>query len=396
MPGVYFRAMQIILVLLCVLALAVILRAVKSSNSAGTSSDIEPLSPLELRQTSNDLSREKFHEKALQEAQHASHEPALTKEIGCPNVRIKSTPETQSNLASWLPEEFVVLDLETTGLSPVTDEIIEIGAIRFRIGAETHATFQSLVKPEKAISQTISRLTGITQQMVKNDGLPAAEALEEFTTFIGELPLVTFNAPFDMGFLWNAGKKHGMVIKNRYACALQMSRRAWPELPSHRLADLAKIASLPDDDTHRALGDSTRALHIFAAAVSKIGLKVRWEYYPLDWHLMVEYNKVRDANLSFCAQTRPLESRDISLAISRYAEAMARMYEYEGAVDGRYANAQILDRLTLCLWKTGQYSELVESIEKFVRTFPDVESSLMTAVLKRKERAVSKIEHAAN
>ena len=83
-------------------------------------------------------------------------------------------------------------------------------------------------------------------------------------------------------------------------------------------------------------------------------------------------------------------------AISRYAEAMARMYDYEGTLDGRYANAQILDRLTLCLWKTDRYSELIDSVEKFVRTFPDVESSLMAAVLKRKERALCKIEKAAD
>ncbi len=388
--------MQIILVVLCVLALAAILRVVISGNSAATSADVEPLSPLELRQTSKDPYQERFHEKAVREAERASYAPALHRTNRSLNAQTKATPEAPLELASLLPGKFVVLDLETTGLSPEKDEIIEIGAIRFSLGAETHPTFQSFVKPDNAISQTITKLTGITQLMVENDGLSATEALEEFSAFIGELPLVTFNAPFDMGFLWNTGKRHGIAIKNRYTCALQLSRRAWPELPSHRLADLAKIANLPDDDTHRALGDSKRALYIFAAAVSKIGQKVCWEYYPLDWRVSDEYNKARNANLAFCAQIRPLESSDPMQAISRYAEAMARMYDYEGTLDGRYANAQILDRLTLCLWKTDRYSELIDSVEKFVRTFPDVESSLMAAVLKRKERALCKIEKAAD
>jgi len=78
-----------------------------------------------------------------------------------------------------------------------------------------------------------------------------------------------------MGFLWNAAKRQGLAIENRYACALKLARRAWPGLPSYRLADLAKIGNLSDDDTHRALGDCKRAVIIFASAVSQIGEEIR-------------------------------------------------------------------------------------------------------------------------
>ena len=72
----------------------------------------------------------------------------------------------------------------------------------------------------------------------------------------------------------------GFSIYNRYACALQMARRAWPTLPSHRLVDLARVRKLPEDDTHRALGDCTRALLIFEAAVPLCGGRIEWTIPP--------------------------------------------------------------------------------------------------------------------
>jgi hypothetical protein len=116
--------------------------------------------------------------------------------------------------------------------------------------------------------------------MVDCDGRRLNDVLTDFIGFIEDLPLVTFNAPFDMGFLQNAAKRHGFAINNPYTCALQMARRAWPELPSHRLADIARIRNLPDDDTHRALGDCERALLIFTAAASTHGKKIRWTTPP--------------------------------------------------------------------------------------------------------------------
>jgi hypothetical protein len=118
---------------------------------------------------------------------------------------------------------------------------------------------------------------------------------------------------------------------------------------------------------------------------------VRWEYHPLDWREAVQYNKKRDVNRAFCAETRPLETTNLTLAVSRYAEAIERMYEYEADVDGRYADASILDRFTLCLWKAERYGELVNAVDRFTGTFADINSSLMMGVLKRRARAEGKL-----
>lgn len=290
-----------------------------------------------------------------------------------------------------LPEHFVFLDLETTGLSPDVDEIIEIGAIRFNRDGLYHATFSTLVKPEKLIPSRITEITGITQLMINESGIPLAEALSGFVEFIGDLPLVTFNAAFDMGFLWNAAKQQGFAIENRYACALQLSRRAWPGLPSHRLVDLAKIGNLSDEDTHRALGDCKRAAIIFASAVGTIGEQIRWSYRQRDWREYVQYHAARDPNRAFVSETRPLEVSDPTQAVIRYTEAMGRMYEYEKLIGGCAGDDHILDRLTLCLWRLGRYQELIDCVEIFKGRFPEVKSSLMAGIVRRQEKAACKV-----
>ena len=113
----------------------------------------------------------------------------------------KGKPKLQQVPTDLLPDTFIVLDLETTGLNATKHEIIEVAAIRFKKGTNTHNTFQSLVKPKRAIPQKITELTGITQAMVESEGKPIKEVLEDFSTFVGGLRLVTFNAEFDMAFL---------------------------------------------------------------------------------------------------------------------------------------------------------------------------------------------------
>lgn len=193
-----------------------------------------------------------------------------------PDVSIAFLQRETVDLSKLLPLQFVVLDLETTGLSPHHDEIIEIGAILVTIDSDNHTGFQTLVMPERKVPRRITKITGITQDMVNSEGLQLEDALAQFMEFIGDLPLVTFNAEFDMGFLHNAAKKHGKVINNRYTCALKRARRAWPGLRSYRLVDLAKMGKLSDEDTHRALGDCKRTMIVFTAATSTLGQKVRW------------------------------------------------------------------------------------------------------------------------
>jgi DNA polymerase III subunit epsilon len=174
---------------------------------------------------------------------------------------------------SILPELFVVFDLETTGLKPEAHEIIEIGAIRVNRDSDIHDTFEALIQPSKKIPKKITEITGITQEMIDSKAEPLEMVLPQFLEFIGDLPLVSFNAEFDMAFLKAAlDKMQGNAsLPNRVSCALKMARRAWPGRNSYRLADLAKDGNLSADGTHRALGDCKRTIMIYSAAATILG-----------------------------------------------------------------------------------------------------------------------------
>ena len=184
-----------------------------------------------------------------------------------------SDTDTSSALRSAVPPKFVVFDLETTGLDPTRHEIIEIGAIRVNRDSNVHDTLQCLVKPMKPVPKRITRLTGITQEMVDNEGEPLETVLTDFLAFFGDLPLVSFNADFDMRFLQNAAHRHNLVIRNQVSCALKMARRAWPGRQSYRLCDLARDGNLSDEDTHRALGDCKRTIFVYGGAATKLALR---------------------------------------------------------------------------------------------------------------------------
>ena len=118
--------------------------------------------------------------------------------------------------------------------------------------------------------------------MLDNEGIELSTALAQFVEFIGELPIVTYNAEFDMGFVYSAARKQGIKINNRYTCTLKRARRAWPDLPNHRLAYLAELGKLPQAVSHRAVGDCQCALVVFISATSKLNQKVRWSKPPAE------------------------------------------------------------------------------------------------------------------
>ena len=201
---------------------------------------------------------------------------SVTPEVSRLAPSVELAPKIQRDLSELLPTLFVVLDLETTGLSPTTNEIIEIAAIKVTLGEETHVAMQTLVKPTRRVPPKITQITGITQAMIDADGIELDAAMRQFIEFVEDLPLVTYNAEFDIGFLKVAAERCSLVLGNSYTCALKRARRAWPSLPNHKLATVASFFNLPDNDQHRALGDSIRASHVFLLATTEINQKVRW------------------------------------------------------------------------------------------------------------------------
>ena len=170
---------------------------------------------------------------------------------------------------------FCVVDLETTGGSPTSCGITEIGAVKLR-GGELVATFQTLVNPGAAIPPQITVLTGITDAMVTQ--APRIEAvLPSLLEFIGGSVLVGHNVRFDVGFLDAALERDGRGrLTNRRVDTVALARRlVRDEVPNCNLGTLADRFGLPHRPSHRALDDALATgdlLHVLLERVGRLGV----------------------------------------------------------------------------------------------------------------------------
>ena len=161
----------------------------------------------------------------------------------------------QMQRAGSVRASYVVLDMETTGLEPGKDAIIEIAALRISPGRAAEE-FSCLVRPERAIPEVIQRLTGITETMTSESGLPLKEALTQLCSFLGTARLVCWNAPFDLAFLQLGCSRSGLSIPNNKADdAMKLARKKLKRLPDYRLTTAAQHYGIDISGAHRALRD---------------------------------------------------------------------------------------------------------------------------------------------
>lgn len=161
-------------------------------------------------------------------------------------------------------DPIVFFDFETTGLCPKKDSIIEVAAVKYLPGAAEHPHMTQLIAIDRPLPRFITKLTGITDDMLQAYGRRMDAVLDEFIEFIGDHPVVAFNINFDARFLNAAIERHGRrPIRNIGHCALARARAAWPDLPSHKLVHMAKHLNLETGTSHRALDDTLLALEVY-------------------------------------------------------------------------------------------------------------------------------------
>lgn len=153
-----------------------------------------------------------------------------------------------------LVSDFVVLDFETTGLSPIENNIIQIGAIRY-VNFELVEEYNTLVNPKEPISSTITKITGITNKDVAN--APAIEqVLPSLLEFINTNVIVAHNASFDMKFLLENIERLNLTSKKyRVIDTLSLARKCIDETPNHKLPTLKAFLNLDHLESHDALAD---------------------------------------------------------------------------------------------------------------------------------------------
>lgn len=150
--------------------------------------------------------------------------------------------------------DFAFIDVETTGVKPLTDRLTEVAIVRF---SRTHPprVWQSLVNPGVPIPAEIQSLTGITNAMVRN----APNFFELRETIRCELEgafFVAHNARFDYGFIKNEFRRAGESFTSDVLCTVRLSRKLYPEASGHGLDALVARHALPVVERHRAFGDT--------------------------------------------------------------------------------------------------------------------------------------------
>jgi DNA polymerase III epsilon subunit family exonuclease len=156
-------------------------------------------------------------------------------------------------------ETIVALDLEATNGNPKTEDIIEIGAVK--LSAAGREEFQSFVSPDRPLMPFVSKLTGITPQML--EGAPRAEAvLEEFKVFLGDATLVVQNASFDIALLTREFGKLSHKLNNEIVDTVNLAHAALPGKRKRGLDTLGKLYNVPQGNRHRALEDAKITLAI--------------------------------------------------------------------------------------------------------------------------------------
>ena len=161
---------------------------------------------------------------------------------------------------------FVAFDFETTGLGK-NERITEIGAVKVIDGFMV-ARFSSLTDPQKPIDPMITKITGITDEMVR--GKPTAvQLMPSFYAFAEGLPLVAHNAPFDCRFLSRAAEEAGCYFDQEVFDTLCYAKKVLPDLPSYKLTELCVLLGIPQSDAHRAWCDAEAAARLFVYLKSK-------------------------------------------------------------------------------------------------------------------------------
>ena len=155
-------------------------------------------------------------------------------------------------------DDYTLIDIETTGLSPYRDRVTELGGIKVRSG-EIVDEYSHLVAYDGSnkVPAFITKLNGITEEKIINECVPVAEAARDFREFIGDDVIIGYNVNFDLNFVYDLAKKfHLDQLSNDYVDVLRLARAYYPRERHNRLIDVMKRAGIGQVEQHRGLDDS--------------------------------------------------------------------------------------------------------------------------------------------
>ena len=158
-------------------------------------------------------------------------------------------------------KDYVVIDLEMTGLNAKIDKILEVAAVRVRDGRE-EAVFSKIVNPGAPLSEKVMELTGITQEDA-DAGAPLDETLQAFLEFLGDDVIVGQNVIFDYSFLKQWAVNHKISLEKQAVDTLKLARTFLPPEQKKDLESLCAYFEIERKNAHRALDDARETMQIF-------------------------------------------------------------------------------------------------------------------------------------
>lgn len=164
---------------------------------------------------------------------------------------------------------YVLLDLETTGATPLKDRITEIALIKFEHGKEVDR-WQTLVNPQTNIPDFIQSLTGITNEMVQ-DAPTFKQVAGELLDYLDGAVMCAHNVRFDHGFLKAEFKRIGITLKQKVLCTVKLSRKLYPQYKSHGLSAIIERHNFTCSNRHRAMGDVEVMAQLIELAKNELG-----------------------------------------------------------------------------------------------------------------------------
>lgn len=203
---------------------------------------------------------------AYPEALHTAHGKDIKILYGCEIYLVDDLGSVVKNSQGQsLNEEYVVFDLETTGLKKESDKIIEIGAVKVKNGVviDKYSTF---INPQRKLEEKIVKLTGISDDMLA-DARTENEVMPEFIEFIKGSVLVAHNAGFDVGFVRQWATHNGVELQNTVLDTLELARTLFPELHNHKLDTVCKRLEVSLENHHRAVDDAGATAEIFMKCI---------------------------------------------------------------------------------------------------------------------------------
>lgn len=183
-----------------------------------------------------------------------------------PPAKTKTESPAKSRQFS-LPDSFVILDIETTGLDPESDEIIEIGAVKI-LRQTIVDTFQAYVQIPSKLPDFISELTGITDDLLLSQGKEVNLVLEYLQAFIGDLPIAGHNIEFDLSFLRENYPVYPFR-ENAIIDSLALARNLKLKVKNYKLKTLLEYFSIQQQPVHSALPDC-EAVYFLLSKLNKI------------------------------------------------------------------------------------------------------------------------------